>query len=33
MNPVITIEMENGGSIVAELYPEQAPQSVFNLSV
>ena len=30
MNPVITIEMENGGSIVAELYPEQAPQSVFN---
>ena len=30
MNPVITIEMENGDSIVAELYPEQAPQSVFN---
>ena len=30
MNPVITIEMENGDSIVAGLYPEQAPQSVFN---
>ena len=29
-NPVITIEMENGGKIVAELYPETAPQSVRN---
>ena len=30
MNPAITIDMETGDSIVAELYPEQAPQSVFN---
>ena len=30
MNPVITIQMQNGLSIVAELYPEHAPQSVFN---
>ncbi len=29
-NPVITIEMANGGKIVAELYPETAPQSVRN---
>ena len=29
-NPVITIEMENGGKITAELYPETAPQSVYN---
>ena len=29
-NPVITITMENGGKIVAELYPETAPQSVRN---
>ena len=29
-NPVITIEMANGGKIVAELYPEIAPQSVRN---
>jgi len=29
-NPVVTIEMENGGKIVAELYPEGAPQSVRN---
>ena len=29
-NPVITIEMENGGKITAELYPEVAPQSVRN---
>ena len=29
-NPIITIEMENGGKIVAELYPETAPQSVRN---
>ena len=30
MNPVVTIEMENGGVIKAELYPEKAPQSVYN---
>ena len=29
-NPVVTIEMEAGGKIVAELYPEVAPQSVRN---
>ena len=29
-NPVVTIEMEGGGKIVAELYPETAPQSVRN---
>lgn len=29
-NPVVTIEMENGGKITAELYPETAPQSVYN---
>ena len=29
-NPVVTIEMANGGKIVAELYPETAPQSVRN---
>ena len=29
-NPVVTIEMENGGVIKAELYPEIAPQSVRN---
>ena len=29
-NPIVTIEMENGGKIVAELYPEIAPQSVRN---
>ena len=29
-NPIVTIEMENGGKIVAELYPEVAPQSVRN---
>lgn len=28
--PVVTIEMENGGVITAELYPEIAPQSVYN---
>ena len=27
-NPVVTIEMAAGGKIVAELYPETAPQSV-----
>ena len=30
MNPMVTIEMENGGVITAELYPDQAPQSVYN---
>ncbi len=29
-NPVVTIEMENGGVIKAELYPEIAPQTVNN---
>ena len=29
-NPVVTIEMEDGGVIKAELYPEIAPQSVRN---
>lgn len=29
-NPVVTIEMENGGVIKAELYPDIAPQSVYN---
>jgi len=29
-NPIITIEMETGGKITAELYPEIAPQSVRN---
>ena len=29
-NPVVTIEMANGGKIIAELYPEIAPQSVRN---
>ena len=29
-NPIVTIEMENGGIIKAELYPEIAPQSVYN---
>lgn len=28
--PIVTIEMENGGKIVCELYPEIAPQSVAN---
>ena len=26
-NPIVTIEMEDGGKIVAELYPEMAPIS------
>ena len=30
MNPVVTIEMEDGGIIKAELYPEIAPNSVNN---
>ena len=29
-NPIVTIEMENGGVIKAELYPDVAPQSVRN---
>lgn len=29
-NPVVTIEMENGGIIRAELYPEVAPNTVRN---
>ena len=29
-NPVITIEMENGGTIQAELYPDVAPNTVNN---
>ena len=29
-NPIITIEMENGGVITAELYPEIAPNTVAN---
>ena len=30
MNPVVTIEMENGGIIKVELYPEYAPNTVNN---
>ena len=29
-NPIVTIEMENGGVIKAELYPEIAPNTVAN---
>ena len=29
-NPIVTIEMEDGGVIKAELYPDIAPQSVYN---
>ena len=29
-NPIVTITMEDGGKIVAELYPDIAPQSVYN---
>ena len=29
-NPIVTIEMEDGGIIKAELYPDIAPQSVYN---
>lgn len=29
-NPIVTIEMENGGIITAELYPEIAPNTVNN---
>ncbi|ODU56957.1 MAG: peptidylprolyl isomerase [Clostridium sp. SCN 57-10] len=30
MNPIVTFEMENGGIIKAELYPEIAPNTVRN---
>lgn len=30
MNPIVTIEMENGKKIIAELYPEKAPNTVNN---
>ena len=30
MNPIVTIEMENGGVMKAELYPEIAPNTVNN---
>ena len=26
-NPIVTFEMQDGGKIVAELYPDIAPQS------
>ena len=29
-NPTVTIEMESGGTIVAELYPDAAPNTVAN---
>lgn len=29
-NPIVTIEMENGDIIIAELYPEKAPNTVRN---
>lgn len=29
-NPIVTIEMEDGGKMLAELYPEIAPNSVYN---
>lgn len=29
-NPIVTIEMEDGGKITAELYPEVAPNTVHN---
>ena len=32
MNPIVTIEMEDGGVIKAELYPEIAPNTVNNFS-
>ena len=32
-NPIVTIEMENGGVIRAELYPEVAPNTVRNFRV
>ena len=30
MNPTFKITMENGGVIEGELYPDKAPQSVYN---
>ena len=30
MNPIVTIEMENGGKMVLELYPDIAPETVKN---
>jgi len=30
MNPIVTIEMDDGGVITAELYPETAPNTVRN---
>ena len=29
-NPIVTIEMENGGVMKAELYPDAAPNTVNN---
>ncbi len=29
-NPIVTIEMENGGIIKLELYPDKAPESARN---
>lgn len=29
-NPIVTFEMENGGKMVAELYPDKAPNTVNN---
>lgn len=29
-NPIVTIKMKNGGEIIAELYPETAPNTVNN---
>ena len=29
-NPIVTFEMENAGKMVAELYPEVAPNTVNN---
>ena len=30
-NPIMTLTMADGGKIVCELYPEKAPQSVYNM--
>jgi len=30
MNPIVTIEMENGGKMILELYPDIAPKTVAN---
>ena len=32
-NPIVTIEMENGGIIRAELYPDVAPNTVNNFII